>query len=107
MARVRAYAAAGADAIFLAGVQGPGPVAAIADAVGLPLIVAGSDGAHPAVRMALQGHQAIMAAVGAVFATMQALRDGRAVTGLPDPAMLRALTRAAAYDGWQQEFLGG
>ncbi|MBC7801520.1 MAG: isocitrate lyase/PEP mutase family protein, partial [Gemmatimonadaceae bacterium] len=102
--RVRAYSAAGADAIFLAGADDASQVVAIGDAAGLPLIVAGDGGA--VARIHLQGHQPIMAAIQAIHATMQALRDGQAPSGLAPAPLLRAVTRGAAYDGWTRDFLG-
>jgi len=114
VARVRAYAALGADAIFLAGVQDGAQLDAIAAAVGLPLIVSGaSDPAAYAaqrVRISLQGHQPIMAAVQAAYATLKALRDGVApasLPGLPPAAAMRRVTRREDYDGWTRKFLDG
>lgn len=109
MKRVRAYAALGADAIFLAGVQEPAQVAAIAGATPLPLIVAGVDGtAHARIRVSLQGHQPIMAAVEAAYVTMKALRDGvppAALPGLPSETLTRLVTRSEQYEAWTREFL--
>lgn len=114
VARVRAYAALGADAIFLAGVQDGAQLDAIAASVSLPLIVSGT--ADPAayaaqrVRISLQGHQPIMAAVQAAYLTLKALRDGVApasLPGLPSAAMMKQVTRREDYDGWTQDFLGG
>lgn len=114
VARVRAYAALGADAIFLAGVQDGAQLDAIAAAVGLPLIVSGASdpAAHAAqrVRVSLQGHQPIMAAVQAAYATLKALRDGVApasLPGLPSAATVRQVTRREDYDGWTRKFLDG
>jgi len=114
VARVRAYAALGVDAIFLAGVQDAAQLDAIAAAVDLPLIVAGN--ANPAgyaaqrVRISLQGHQPIMAAVQAVHATMRALRDGvppSALPGMPHADLMRQVTRSDNYVGWTLDFLNG
>ncbi len=114
VARVRAYAALGADAIFLAGVQNGVQLDAIAAAVGLPLIVSGvtDPAAYAAqrVRISLQGHQPIMAAVQAAYLTMKALRDGVApasLPGLPSAALVKQVTRREDYDAWTRNFLGG
>jgi len=114
VARVRAYAGLGADAIFLVGVQDRTQLDAIAAAVDLPLIVSGaSDPAAYAaqrVRISLQGHQPIMAAVQAAYATLKALRDGvtpASLPGLPPAATVRQVTRREDYDGWTREFLNG
>ncbi len=114
VARVRAYAALGADAVFLAGVRDAGQLDAIASAIELPLIVASA--ADPAafatqrVRISLQGHQPIMAAVQATYATLKALRDGLppgSLPGLPPAALMRQATRREDYDRWTQDFLNG
>lgn len=114
VARVSAYAALGADAIFLTGVQDAAELDAIAGAVDLPLIIAGA--ANPAayaaqrVRISLQGHQPIMAAVQAVHATLRALRDGvapSALPGLPNAGLMRQVTRSNDYNGWTRDFLDG
>ncbi len=110
--RVRAYAALGADAIFLTGLQDLAQLDAIAGAVKLPLIIAGSNNlgiqALPGVRITLQGHQPIMAAVKATYAALKALRDGvtpGSLPGLPSEALVRQVTRREDYDGWMQRFL--
>lgn len=111
VARVRAYAALGVDAIFLAGVQNAAQLDAVAAATALPLIVAGPAGlASPHPRISLQGHQPIMAAVQAIHDTLKALRDGEAsgsLTGLAPAALMDRVTRSADYEGWTREFLGG
>jgi carboxyvinyl-carboxyphosphonate phosphorylmutase len=114
VARVSAYAALGADAIFLTGVQDAAQLDAIAGAVDLPLIIAGvvNPDAYAAqrVRISLQGHQPIMAAVQAVHATLRALRDGvapSALPGLPNAGLIRQVTRSNDYDGWTRDFLDG
>ncbi len=114
IARVRAYAALGADAIFLAGVQDGAQLDAVAAAIDLPLIVSGmtDPAAYAAqrVRISLQGHQPIMAAVQAAYATLKALRDGMApasLPGLPPAALMQRVTRREDYDGWTQAFLEG
>jgi len=111
VARVRAYAALGVDAIFLAGVQNVAQLDAVAAATALPLIVAGPAGlASPRPRISLQGHQPIMAAVQAIHDTLKALRDGVApgsLTGLAPAALMDRVTRSADYEGWTREFLGG
>jgi carboxyvinyl-carboxyphosphonate phosphorylmutase len=114
VARVRAYAALGADAIFLAGVQDGAQLDAVAAAIDLPLIVSGTTDpaayAAQRVRISLQGHQPIMAAVQAAYATFKALRDGMApasLPGLPPAALMRQATRREDYDGWTRAFLEG
>ena len=84
VARVTAYEAAGVDAIFVVGVQSREQLEAISAAVNLPIILGGSAKevrgldylGGLGVRVALQGHQPIMAAAGAAYSTLKALKDG-------------------------------
>ncbi len=84
LARVTAYEAAGVDAIFVVGVRSREQLEAISAAVSLPIILGGSARevrgldylGGLGVRVALQGHQPIMAAAGAAYSTLKALKDG-------------------------------
>jgi carboxyvinyl-carboxyphosphonate phosphorylmutase len=116
--RIRAYAAAGVDAVFLAGVTGRAEIEAAHAAVTCPIILGnltpalGDRAALAAlgVRVCLQGHLPIRAAVRAVHETMLALRNGTppdAVTGLASDALMKRLTRDAQYKDWTKAFLGG
>lgn len=115
--RAQAYEAAGVDAIFMVGVETRAQLDAIAAATTLPLILGGGtpelkDKTYLAarrVRIALQGHQPIMAAQQAVHATLKALRDGvdpKDLTGLPGKDLMRVATRSDAYDRWTKDYLG-
>ena len=85
IARVTAYEAAGVDAIFVVGVQSRAQLEAIAAAVSLPIILGGSAKevrgldylGSLGVRVALQGHQPIMAAAQAAYSTLKALQRRR------------------------------
>ena len=118
IARARLYAEAGADALFFTGVTAPAELAALHAATPLPIILGTLDDrlggreaiARQGVRIALQGHQPFMAAVRAVHETLRALRDGtppKALANQPDPALMRTLTREAAYAAATRDFLGG
>ena len=82
--RVKAYEAAGVDAIFLAGANTRDEVSAVASEVSVPLLLGGTTGelqdkewlGANGVRVALQGHLPFSAAVKAVHDTLKALRDG-------------------------------
>ena len=84
IARVTAYEAAGVDAIFVVGVQSRAQLEAIAAAVSLPIILGGSARevrgldylGSLGVRVALQGHQPIMAAAQAAYSVLKAFREG-------------------------------
>lgn len=116
--RAKAYEAVGVDALFMVGVKTRAELDAISEATSLPLILGGAtpelqDKAYLAsrrVRIALQGHQPIMAGVQAVYATLKALRDGTApqdLTGLPSKDLVQIATRSTRYDDWTKDFLGG
>src|SRR6201996_1728826 len=95
IARGKAYESAGVDALFFVGVKTRAELDAISAATTLPLILGGVSGdladltylGARRVRIALQGHQPIFAAIKAVHDTLRALRDGtptNKLTGIAD-----------------------
>ena len=117
IARARAYAAAGVDALFLVGVRTREQLDAVADAVSLPLFLGSTPPALAdrdylaarGVRVALQGHLPFMAAIRAVHDTLKALRDGTPpakIEGTASEELLRRVTREDEYRNWQRDFLG-
>jgi carboxyvinyl-carboxyphosphonate phosphorylmutase len=119
VARTRAYAKTGADALFYTGVTDWAQLAALqAAANGVPLMLGGTPpaladkaklAAH-GVRIALQGHAPSFAAMAAVHATLKALRDGTPpgkLPGLADAALMKAAMREDDYARWTREFLAG
>ena len=118
LARAKAYAAAGVDAFFFVGIKDRAQLEAAAAATDIPIIIGGgspelSDRDYLAtkrVRVALQGHQPIMAAAQAVHDTMKALRDGvqpKDLKGVPSANFMAKATRDADHKSWTKEFLGG
>jgi oxaloacetate decarboxylase len=117
IARAKAYAAAGVDAFFFVGIRDRAQLEAAAAAIDIPIIIGGTPElsdldylAANRVRVALQGHQPIMAAAQAVHGTLKALRDGvkpRDLKGVPSADFMAKATRDADYKGWTKEFLGG
>jgi carboxyvinyl-carboxyphosphonate phosphorylmutase len=117
IARARAYAAVGVDALFFAGITTQAQLDAIAAAVDLPIILGGvapalADRALLAarkVRVCLQGHQPFAAAVRAVHDALKALRDGAAPATIPvaSAEIMARVTRDGDYKRWTKEFLGG
>jgi carboxyvinyl-carboxyphosphonate phosphorylmutase len=116
-ARARTYTEAGADALFFTGVTSLDQLRAIQAVSPLPIILGGGDppgdaaalAAH-GVRIALQGHAPVFAAMQAVHATLSAMRAGTPAAelpGQPAPDLVRQWTRAAAYAAATKEFLGG
>ena len=115
--RVKAYEAAGVDAIFLAGASTRDEVAAVAGELSVPLLLGGTTGelqdkewlGANGVRVALQGHLPFSAAVKAVYDTLKALRDGVPPADLQpqiaDADMMGRYTRRDAYSQWTADFL--
>ncbi|MEO0800141.1 MAG: isocitrate lyase/PEP mutase family protein [Pseudomonadota bacterium] len=109
VARVQAYEAAGVDAIFVIGIKTPEQLAKLSDAVTVPLILGGVPplmqdaaelGRH-GVRICLQGHHTIPAAVRAIHETLTALRAGTPpadLTNQPEGGLMARMTRQADYD---------
>ena len=117
IARLQAYEAAGVDMLFMANVKSRAELDAVAAAVKLPLFV-GSAGKElydldylsaRNVRVCLQGHTPIMAAINAVHATMKALREGKRGWEFenisPPSELLKRATRQADYATWSGDFL--
>ena len=115
MKRLRAYEKAGVDALFIVGLKSRADLAAVSAATTLPLILgnvggdlAGADLAAHRVRISLQGHSPIMAAVQAVYDTMKALREGTSpgqIKNVASSALMSTLTRAAHYDEATRDYL--
>lgn len=115
-ARVAAYSAAGADAIFLVGVPNRAALDRIAAETDCPIILgsAGKDLSDPdyliqrGVRVRLTGHQPIAAALNAAYETLAALRRGTPpgeLTGLPSPDRVQAALDEAGYTAAIRRFL--
>lgn len=115
--RCQAYEAEGVDMLMLVGVRTRAELEQISAAVSLPIMLGGltpelTDKPYLAqlgVRIALQGHQPIMAAVQAIHATLQALRDGTApadLHGVAGKELMGSATRSQDYAQWMQQFLG-
>src|ERR1700681_2901532 len=115
--RVRAYEAAGVDALFFTGVRTRAELEAIAAATTLPVVLGGFPEemidrdylVSQRVRIALQGHTPFAAATQAVYATLKALRDGelpRDLKGLASSDLTGRVTRDADMKARSAEFLG-
>ena len=114
--RVEAYARTGVDAIFLVGVKTIEALAAVSAACDLPLVLAGATPsatretlAQYRVRICLQGHHPIQAAIKGMHDVLRALRDGvppAELTGLASADLVRRTTREADYRAWGRAFLG-
>lgn len=118
IARIKAYEAAGVDAIFLVGLQTRKELEAVRASVKVPVILGTSGSelkdldylASQGVRVALQGHQPFMAAVQAVYTTLKALRDGVSTSelkGIAAADLMKRVTLDADHKRWSKDFLGG
>jgi carboxyvinyl-carboxyphosphonate phosphorylmutase len=116
VARAKAYAATGVDAIFVIGVETLDQVAAIQDAAHLPVIVGSApaslkreDLAARGARILLQGHQPVAAAVKALHETYTHLYNGGAPADLKSRvASAQEMERLVAgddYRKWLREYL--
>ncbi|MSQ19172.1 MAG: isocitrate lyase/PEP mutase family protein [Betaproteobacteria bacterium] len=116
IARAKAYEKTGVDAIFLVGVKARADLDTIAGEVKLPLILGGAGKeimdrpylASRGVRICLQGHQPIMAAVQAIHDTLKALRDGvppDRLERIANDETMKRVTRNADYARWTKDFL--
>jgi oxaloacetate decarboxylase len=97
--RLSSYERAGVGALFIVGLKGVAELSAIAGATTLPLILANisaeldnSNLSGYRVRMILQGHLPMMAAVQSVYETMKALRDGTS------PLEIKNVATSAAFE---------
>jgi oxaloacetate decarboxylase len=116
--RAKAYEAVGVDAMFFTGIKTREELATVAAEVRIPIFL-GSIGkelsdkdylASQGVRIALQGHQPVMAAIRATYETLKALREGTPpgeLKGIASPELMKQVTRDADYKRWMKDFLGG
>src|SRR5262245_50247239 len=116
-ARARAYAATGVDAIFITGLKTLEEFDAIRAAVKLPIIcgttpsIKREDLAARGVRLLLQGHQPVAAAVKALRDTYAHLYKGGAPADLrakiASPEEMEQVLSAPRYEEWHRRFLSG
>jgi carboxyvinyl-carboxyphosphonate phosphorylmutase len=115
--RACAYQSAGVDVLHFAGIKTRAELDAVSAATTLPIVVGNSwqdtDDldylAERRVRVCQRGHRPLMAAIQAVYETMQGLRDGAASSAMPkaaSPELVRQLTRQDDFDRWTKDFLG-
>ncbi len=118
IARAKAYAAAGVDAMFFAGLKSKDEMDILADALDIPMVLGSTPPAladldylgKAGVRVALQGHLPFSAAVQAVYATLKALKEGEKpadIDGIASADLMKTVTRDADYRRWMTAFLGG
>ncbi len=116
VARAKAYAATGVDAIFVVGLESLDQIAAVQAAAKLPIIVGSAPAslkreelAARGARVLLQGHQPIAAAAKALRECYEHLHKGGAPADLKDRIIsaqeMDKLVNGAGYKKWQSEFL--
>ena len=117
IARAKAYEACGVDGLFFTGITGRDQLDAIAVATTLPIVLGGAPEAMAdlgylaarRVRVALQGHAPIAAAMQAVYDTLKALREGtspKQLKGLPSSELSARVMREADVKKRLRDFLG-
>ncbi len=115
VARARAYAATGVDAIFVSGLKSLAEFDAIRAAVSLPIVVGSApqvkreDLAARGVRLLLQGHQPVAAVVKTLGEIYTHLYHGGSPVDLKSkiatPEEIAKLVRSAQYDAWRKALL--
>lgn len=116
LARVKAYAATGVDAIFIVGLEKLDQIEAIHAAVKLPIIIGSApatlkreDLAANGARILLQGHQPVAAAVKALHECYTHLFKGGAPADLKSKIAsateMEKLVDGESYKQWQREYL--
>ena len=114
IARGRAYRDAGVDALFFLGLKTAEQFEALGKEFDLPIVTGGARGfmeldqlSACGVRMCLTGHPVLPAAVRAMEEALQAMREERKPDRPASPELMRRATRAADYDKWIEDYLGG
>jgi carboxyvinyl-carboxyphosphonate phosphorylmutase len=116
VARAKAYAATGVDAIFIVGLEKIEQIEAVHSAVKLPIIVGSApaslkreDLAARGARILLQGHQPVAAAVKALHEIYTHLYNGGTPSDLKaklaSPQEMERLVDGERYRNWQREYL--
>jgi oxaloacetate decarboxylase len=113
--RIIAYERAGVDALFIVGLKSEGDLSKVASATKSPLIVANIPAelemvnlSAYRVRINLQGHLPMMAAVQGVYETMKALQEGARpleIKNTISTKLLADLARTSSYDEATRNFL--
>ncbi len=107
IARGKAYARAGVDALFFLGVKTAADVERLGAEFDLPIVLGGALkimdaealAAH-GVRICLTGHPVMPAAVQAMHEALVAMREGREPANQASAALMRKVTRADDYGRW-------
>lgn len=115
--RSKAYQDAGADALFIAGLQTRTQLEALTAAVSIPIMLGTAAPAlrdfdylaAKGVRVFFEGHQPFYASLFATFQALDALRQGAERSSIPIASadLVKRLTHAADYERLTRDFLSG
>lgn len=115
--RVRQYASAQVDGLFLVGIQTWQQLEAMRKQTSLPIILGGTPAAMKdpqrlsdlSVKIALEGHATFTASVTAVYDTMRKMRAESAPSDMPTrnipDNVIADVTRESQYNVWIQRYL--
>lgn len=117
IARAQAYAATGVDALFFTGIKTRADLEAIVAATRLPIVLGSpgeeiSDGDYlgsQRVRIAVQGHAPIAAAVQAIHETLQAIHQGtppKQLKNIASSDLMGRVSRSKSFAQRAADFLG-
>ncbi|MEL7467608.1 MAG: isocitrate lyase/PEP mutase family protein [Pseudomonadota bacterium] len=113
IARGRAYAEAGVDALFFLGLKSVADFEALGAEFDLPIVTGGGlkiadteTLGRCGVRLCLNGHPVLPAAVRAMEEALLAMREQRPPDRPASPDLMRRATRADDYDQWIADYLG-
>ncbi len=117
IARAQAYEATGVDALFFTGIKTRADLEAIAAATTLPIVLGSpgdeiSDGSYLGslrVRIAVQGHAPIAAAVQAIQETLQAIYQGtppKQLKNIASSDLMGNVSRSKSFSRRAADFLG-
>ncbi|MGX9392598.1 isocitrate lyase/PEP mutase family protein [Nitrobacteraceae bacterium UC4446_H13] len=117
IARAKAYEATGVDALFFTGIKTRADLEAIAAATRLPIVLGSpgdeiSDGDYlgsQRVRIAVQGHAPIAAAVQAIHETLQAIYEGtppKQLKNIASSDLMGRVSRSKSFAQRAAAFLG-
>jgi oxaloacetate decarboxylase len=117
LARIASYQTVGIDAMFLSGIKSRDQLDAVAKIATVPLILGSVPSemndrdylAARGVRIALRGHQPVMAAIQATFDTMKQLHDDvppKDLKGIASKEDVERWTHDGDLKRWGRSFLG-
>jgi carboxyvinyl-carboxyphosphonate phosphorylmutase len=117
IARAQAYEATGVDALFFTGIKTRADLEAIVAATRLPIVLGSpgdeiSDGSYlgsQRVRVAVQGHAPIAAAVQAIHETLQAIYQGtppKQLKNIASSDLMGNVSRSKSFSRRAANFLG-